>query len=125
MINDSSQVSLNDPTFGQFISVSDTIDIVRDSLWINGHNMMLQGDGEQQSAAFNISPTCQYVLFENIVLKNFEKAIIAQNKAVHLRNVRFENCKVSLEQQHRFGNDSTVNAIMTDSSLLRTDSLPN
>lgn len=125
MINDSSQVSLNDPAFGQFISVSDTIDIVRDSLWINGHNMMLQGDGEQQSAAFNISPTCQYVLFENIVLKNFEKAIIAQNKAVHLRNVRFENCKVSLEQQHRFGNDSTVNAIMTDSSLLRTDSLPN
>lgn len=125
LITQSSPVSLNDPGYGQFISISDTILIDQDTMQINGHNMLLQGDGLPGSVAFNIDPACKYVLFENLVFKNFEKAIVVENKSVHLKNVRFENCHVAIDQYHRFGNDSSITAIVTDSVLLKMDSLPN
>jgi serine/threonine protein phosphatase PrpC len=124
-IKDSSFVTMNDSIYGEFILISDTILIDRDSIHINGNNQVLQSDIKTKSAAFIIAPSSRFVLFENMTFKNFEKAIIIQNKNVQLKNVRFLDCEVSLEHYYRFPQNNSVSGSIIDTVLFKTDSVAN
>ena len=120
-----SMVVLSDSTYGSSIVISDTIFIARDSIHINGNNLVLQSDTREKSVAFLIAPSCRYVLFENIIFENFEKAVIDQSPGVRLNNVRFRNCDISIDHYYRFSSDSAITGSFVDSVLLKSDSVAN
>jgi len=115
---------LNDSVYGQSISISDTIFIEKDSMYVNGNGMVLRGDSLHNTVCFVIARDCKYVLFENLVFENFTKAIVAQNRTVHLKNVRFRNCPVSLQYPYEFPENNSVTVSIPDTLLFKSDSLP-
>jgi hypothetical protein len=121
----SSIIVLNDSLYGQTLLISDTIFIDKDSVHINGNNLVLQSRDKEKSAAFMITPTSRYVLFENIVFKNFEKAIITGSGVVQLKNVRFQDCDVAVEQDYRFPQNNPVYGGTIDTILFKADSVAN
>jgi len=123
-IKQSSILVLNDSVYGKSITISDTILVEKDSMHINGNGMVLHGDSIYKDIGLVIAPTCTYVLLENLVFDNFEKAIVARNKSVHLKNVRFTNCNISLQYQYEFPQNKYINGRIEDSLLFKTDSLP-
>ena len=86
--------------------------------------MVLTSDSLYKGAALIIAPHCKYVLLENMVFENFEKAIVADNKTVQLKNVRFANCGVSLQYHYKFPENRYINGTITDTVLFKMDSLP-
>jgi PPM family protein phosphatase len=113
---------LNDSAYGKSISISDTILIEKDTLHINGNGMVLKSDSLYDGAGLVIASNCKYVLLENLVFDNFEKAVVAQNNTVHLKNVRFINCNVAIQYLYKFPQNKYVNGRIAD-TLLFTDSL--
>ena len=98
----------------------------KDSLYILGsEKFVLRGDPGFKGPAIVVSPGCKYILLENIVFENFDVAILAQNKSLYLKNVQFKNCRVPVEYQFLFSNNSYVTGGFSDSSFFKTDSLPN
>jgi serine/threonine protein phosphatase PrpC len=119
----SSVIVLNDSIYGQPLFISDTIFIDRDSVRMDGNNLVLQSRNKEKSAAFMITPACRYILFENMVFKDFEKAVITQNSVVQLRNVRFQNCDVAVEHDYRLPQNIPVSGSTIDTLLFKTDSV--
>ncbi|MBC7827426.1 MAG: serine/threonine-protein phosphatase [Chitinophagaceae bacterium] len=121
-INQGSNLILNDSVYGRSILISDVIHVEKDSLYINGNGIVLRSDSSYRDAAFVIGRNCKYVLLENIIFENFEKAIIAQSKMVLLKNVKFTNCEVSIQYEYKFPQNRYVNGNIAD-TLSLTDSL--
>ena len=124
-IRSASSIVLTDSVYGESIIISDTIFIDRDSLHIDGNDLLLQSHTKNNSTAFMISPACKYILLENMVLKDFDKAIISQTGFVHLKNVRFIDCDISFEHQYRFPPTNPVSGIVIDTLLITADSVAN
>lgn len=124
-IIDSSFVSINDSAYGATILISDTIRVDRDSIHIDGNNVALRSDTLENGVAFVIAPSCRYILFENVVFQNFTKAIINQGSVVHLKNVRFEDCDVSVQHSIRLPQNSTITGSVVDTMLFKADSVAN
>jgi PPM family protein phosphatase len=122
-IGQTSRVLLNDSVFGKSITISEPVFISNDSLYINGHGIILRSDTSYKSVGFVIGNDSKFILLEDLVFENFESAIIAQTKTVHLKNVRFLNCDVSIQYQYRFPQNKYVNGYITDTLVLSTDSL--
>lgn len=117
---------LSSAFFSQPILITDTLLLQKDSLYILGsEKFVLRGDPGFKGPAIVVSPGCKYILLENIVFENFDVAILAQNKSLHLKNVQFKNCRVPVEYQFLFSNNSYVTGGFSDSSFFKTDSLPN
>lgn len=122
-INQATILILNDSAYGKSILISDTIFVSKDTLHIIGNGIVLKSDSLYKSAGMVIAENCKYVLIENLVFENFEKAIVAQNKIVHLKNVRFRNCAVSLQYEYRSPQNKYVTGSIIDTLLFQTDSL--
>ena len=124
-IIDSSFVSISDSAYGATILISDTIRVDKDSIHIDGNNVALRSDTLEKGVAFVIAPSCRYILFENVVFQNFGKAIINQGSVVHLKNVRFQDCDVSVEHSYRFPQNGTITGSVVDTMLFKADSVAN
>jgi len=72
-----------------------------------------------------LAPGCKYILLENIVFENFDVAVLAQNKSLHLKNVQFKNCRVPVQYQFAFPDNEYVNGGLGDGAFFKSDSLPN
>jgi serine/threonine protein phosphatase PrpC len=119
-----SNLVLYDSLYGKSISVTDTIYIEADSVRINGYGMTLRGDADFNGAGLVISPTCKYIRLENLVFENFQTAIAASSTTVEIKNVRFQNCVVSLDQKFKFPDNVNISGNIIDTLLFKTDSLP-
>lgn len=122
-IRNSSILYLNDSVYGQLISVSDTLLVSQDSIRIHGNGIVLRSDSLYDGAGLVIAEEAKYVLLENMVFENFSKAIVVQNKVIHLKNVQFRNCRVSLEYQYRFPEHKFINGGISDTLLFKGDSI--
>ena len=49
---------------------------------------------------------------------------MSKARAVQLKNVRFTNCNVALQNDLRFPADKYVNGLIVDTLFFKTDSLP-
>jgi serine/threonine protein phosphatase PrpC len=119
-----SNIVLYDSLYGKSISVTDTIHVQADSVRINGNGMTLRGDTDYKGAALVISPNCKYILLENLVFENFQIAIAASNSTIEIKNVRFQNCMVSLDRKFIFPDNVNITGNIIDTLLFKTDSLP-
>ncbi len=98
----------------QPIVFNDSIFVEKDSLLIHGNNITIIADSSYHHAAFIFSSTCKYVLIDSLTLQNFDVGIITKNAALHLKDVQFKNCRVSVQHEILSG-EKTVSGKITDS----------
>lgn len=120
------QLVINDSLYGKRITISDSIIIQNDSLHIVGNGASLVGDSVFRGPAFIVSPSTSYLLLDSIILENFDVGILLQTEVLHLKNVQFKNCRVPIQFEFLFPNNTVLNGKITDSIFKNynvTDSL--
>ena len=116
---------ISDSFLSSPLYLTDTLLIEKDSLYILGsENFVIKADPGFKGPGFLLVPGCQYILLENIVFENFDVALLAQNKSLHLKNVKFKNCRVPVQYQFAFPDNNYVNGDLSDSAFFKPDSLP-
>jgi PPM family protein phosphatase len=117
---------LSDSVFLQPVYLSDTLLIQNDSLYILGNeNFVIKADSSYTGPGLMLAPGCQYILLENIIFENFDVAILSQNKALHLKNVKFRNCRVPVQYQFALPDNEFITGDFSRDSFFVNDSLPN
>ena len=94
----SDTILLNNPNWSGTISLTDTIWVRRDSLYLKGSNTILLKDSSAATAvAIMIAPNCKHIVLDSLTLQNFSIGIMAANKnALQLKNVQFKDCPVAV-----------------------------
>lgn len=91
------------------ILLSRALAINRDTLVIKTKgNIVFQPDSAYRGPALILSPVCKYVVIDELVLENFETGIVSYKNVLDLKNVRFNQCKVSLQVLFGFPDHSFV-----------------
>jgi serine/threonine protein phosphatase PrpC len=105
----SDTILLNNPNWSGTISLTDTIWVRRDSLYLKGSNTILLKDSSAATAvAIMIAPNCKHIVLDSLTLQNFSIGIMAANKnALQLKNVQFKDCPVAVA--YTFPNNLYVN----------------
>lgn len=116
--------SLSTAEVGSVVPISDTILIDKDSLHFNGNGVVLAGDSLYRGPVFVVGPSCKYLVLENVVLQDFNTALIASRNTLYLKNVRFNNCPVPVLYQFRLPNNRFISGRTRDSLFFIADSLP-
>jgi serine/threonine protein phosphatase PrpC len=116
--------TIKDSVFGKTIRIDNTIKISGDSVQIKGSGIVWQSDSNFHGPAVFIPSSVKYLLLENIVFSNFHQAILTENKAIHLKNVRFVHCAVPVVYHYVFPDSSYINGTIGSTSKFTTDSLP-
>jgi serine/threonine protein phosphatase PrpC len=113
---------LSDSFFAREIIISDTLFIHHDSLHLKGgSNTVLVRDSLFTGPAIMLSKDCKYVLLENLTLEYFDIGILAQNKALHLKNVKFNNCRIPLQYQFTFPDNQPVSGSIIEKGVFNTE----
>ncbi len=97
-----------------FISISATINIDKDSFYINGNGTILVADSFFKDPVFNITPAAKQIVIDSVVFKDFDVAILVHNNNVVLKNVRFINCRVPVQYALSLP-DTIISGRFTDS----------
>jgi hypothetical protein len=84
------------------VVLTDTIRIQNDSLHIRGNSMRFLKSSAYDGPAFALASTCKYLLLENLTLENFDVGVLVRNRSLHLKNVRFIDCRVPVQYQFFF-----------------------
>jgi serine/threonine protein phosphatase PrpC len=113
---------LTDSIFKGPVVIDQPILIDRDSLHIKAKgNIVLQSDSGFKKPAFIVSPKVKIVVLDSLTFQNFAVAISGHDQAVQLKNTRFINCDVPIENDYKLspgkyisGNAGTA-AFKTDS----------
>lgn len=113
---------LTDSMFKGPIIIDEPMLIDRDSLHIKAKgNIVIQCDSGFKQPAFEVSPKVKIVVLDSLTFQNFAVAVSGHDQAVQLKNVRFINCDVPLENNYKFtpGKPITGNA---GTAAFKTDS---
>jgi hypothetical protein len=90
------------------VVLTDTIRIQADSLHIHGNSMRFLKSSAYEGPAFALASTCRYLLLENLTLENFDVGVLVRNRSLHLKNVRFIYCRVPVQYQFFFSDNTPV-----------------
>jgi hypothetical protein len=116
---------LQEGIFAAPIQLSDTLWIQQDTLYIKGSGYIgFLRDSAFAGPALALASSCQYIVLDSLLLQNFDVGILVQNKALHLKNVRFINCSVPVQYQMHLPNNQYLNGSTADPNNLKADSLP-
>ena len=101
---------LSDAIFKEPIHLSQPLTITKDTLILmTKGNIVFQSDSAYKGPAFILSPNCKYVRLEQMSLENFVTGIVSSNRALELKNVRFNKIKQPLQVSFIFADRSFVN----------------
>ncbi len=103
------------------IVVSDSINLNNDTLHIIGNGVTIVADSTYKGPAFILSSNCKHIIFDSLTIQNFDVGIIANNKALVLRNVQFKNCRVPVQYQFLFKDRPVVNGRFADTVFYNSD----
>lgn len=100
---------LSDAIFKEPIHLSQPLTINKDTLILQTKgNIVFQSDSAYKGPAFILSPNCKYVRLEQMSLENFQTGIVSSNRALELKNVRFNKIKQPLQVSFIFTDHSFV-----------------
>jgi hypothetical protein len=89
---------LTDTTFSSPVNISRAIQIKRDTLFIKAKGKIeLVADSGYNGAAFTLAEQCKLVMLDSLTIKNFKTGVIAYNNALLLKNLKFYNCAVAVQ----------------------------
>ena len=94
-------IILADTAFKSPLVISRSIQIDRDSLHIKVKgNLVLQSDSGFKYPAFAVSAKVKVVVLDSLTFQNFAVAVSGHDQAVQLKNTRFINCVVPIENSY-------------------------
>jgi len=115
---------LADTLFKGPIIINQPILIDRDSLHIKAKgNIVIQCDSGFKQPAFIVSPKVKVVVLDSLTFQNFAVAVSGHDQAVQLKNVRFINCDVPVENGYRFSPGKPISG-NAGVAAFKTDSTP-
>lgn len=95
----SDTIRLDATSLGTNITLTDTLWIRRDTLYLTGSSSTVIRKDEDfgDGPAIVITPQCRYVEIDSISLQGFQVGILASNHTVlQLKNVQFKNCSTAV-----------------------------
>ncbi|TCC90072.1 serine/threonine-protein phosphatase [Pedobacter frigiditerrae] len=102
---------LSDSIFKSPILLSDTLRIRKDTLHIFAHGIVLQADSGYKGAAIILKSQSKLISLDSMQFKGFNLAIAASNQALFLKNVRFINCVLPVNNSYVFPNQQLINML--------------
>jgi serine/threonine protein phosphatase PrpC len=115
---------LTDVQYPLPVMISQPININRDTLYIKTKGkIVFQSDTGYHGAAFIISPQAKRIILDSLYIKQFDIGVSGYNTTLELRNVRFVNCIVPLQNAFHFTDNKYVSGSLS-SVVFKTDSLP-
>jgi serine/threonine protein phosphatase PrpC len=117
-------VVLNTSGAEKTITVTDTLHLQQDSLYVQGNGMVLQRDPRYTGPALATPAGAKYIVLENIIFQDFDIGVFAQSNMLQLRNVQFVNCRIPVLYSFSFPENQPVTTTITDIEQNMTDSLP-
>jgi serine/threonine protein phosphatase PrpC len=92
---------LADTSYTTPILISEAIQINKDSLTIKAKGkIVFQSDLDYNGAAFKLSSKLKNIVLDSLSLVNFHVGIASFNNALVLKNVRFTNCQVQIQNAY-------------------------
>lgn len=115
---------LSDTAFKSPVVISKSIIIDCDSLHIKiKGNLIFKSDSGFSSPAFVLTDKTKNVVLDSLSFQDFNVAVSEPNQALAFKNVRFNNCKISLQSAFGFVNNKYINGSLP-AATFKTDSLP-
>ena len=104
------------------VVITDSLLIREDSLHINGNGITWIADSAYKGVAIILSENCKYILIDSITFQNFDAGILVQNKSLHLKDVRFKNCRIPVLYAMQLKDDKNISGNIPDSIIYHSDS---
>lgn len=96
------------------IILTDSMIVYNDTLHIIGNGATIIADSTYRGPAFVLSANCRHIIFDSLIIQNFDVGIIANSKGLILRNVQFRNCRVPVQYQFLFQDRPIINGRFAD-----------
>ena len=103
------------------VVITDSIFVNKDSLHIIGNGVILKSDPAYKGPAFTVSPACKYILLDSLTLENFDIGMLIKKEGLHLKNVHFKNCRISVQYDFMFTDSSAVNGKLADTMFYNSE----
>ena len=101
---------LTDTAFRSPIILSRSIVIDKDSLQLKARgNITFQSDSTLKAPAFILSSKTKNILFDSVTFQNFGVAILGRDRALQLKNVKFKDCIIPLENSYVLNDNKYIN----------------
>ena len=115
---------LSDTAFKSPVIISQSIVIGRDSLYIKAKgSITFQSGTGFKHPAFVLAPNTKSVEFDSVSFQNFNVAIFSHDQALRLKNARFSDCMVAVENTYAFAGKKYISGGPNTPPFL-ADSLP-
>lgn len=115
---------LSDTAYKSPIIINTGIRIDRDTLIIKAKgNITFQSDSAYKGAAFTLSSKCKNITLDSLSFSNFSLGILFSNNLLELKNIRFVNCKQSIQNEF-IAADKKYTSGKFSPSVMHSDSLP-
>ena len=106
------------------VIISDTILIQKDTLYIETEgSIIFTADPRYEGPALLLASTSKYISIDSLVFQNFATGISVYNNALHLKDVKFNNCRIPIQNLFTFEDNKYVNGRIMKGSF-KKDSLP-
>jgi len=91
--------------------------IWKDSFCLSGNGVVFVADSLYKGPAFVIDPAAKNIVFDSVVFKNFDVALVVQKNNITFRHVRFINCRIPVQYVVAF-KDSVISGKFKDSIFI-------
>jgi serine/threonine protein phosphatase PrpC len=117
-------LTLSDTDYKTPIIISDAIRIDKDTLIIKAKGrIVFQSDSGYKGVALKLSAKCKSIVLDSLSFINFNTGVSFANNALDLKNVRFVNCKQSIQSELTFADKKYISGKLPYLAM-RSDSLP-
>jgi len=115
---------LSDTSYKAPILLTKAIQINNDSLTIKAKGkIVLQSDSGYTGPAFQLASKCKNIVLDSVSLVNFRVGVASVNNALALKNTRFINCPVQIENAYTFPDKKYINGKLP-AVIFIADSVP-
>ena len=115
---------LSDTSYTAPVLISEAIKINKDSLTIKAKGkIVLQSDSGYTGPAFQLSSKLKNVVLDSISLVNFQVGVASFNNALVLKNTRFINCPVQIQNAYVFADKKYISGKFPTAAF-SVDSIP-
>jgi hypothetical protein len=119
------EISIEQKAADPDIIISDTIFINRDSLLLHGNGLTFRADSAYNGPVFVLGDECRYILFDSIRFENFSTAIITNQNNLHLKEVRFINCRMPVLHPVKMKDSAAINGSMINYQFKQDSTINN
>lgn len=115
---------LSDTSYTAPLIIGEAIQVNNDSLTIRAKGkIVLQSDSGYTGPAFQLTAKCKDLVLDSISMVNFRVGVASINNTLALKNIRFINCPVQIENAYTFPDKKFISGKLPHAAFA-ADSVP-